>query len=105
MDDSSSLGAWPQTFKLTVDEDTAKKCDELYMDVVAWFPQVGELSIGKITVPLPKAGSPSVRLRHAEPLKVELHWRAYAAPASPELTDWEAEAAPVASPDRRAGWF
>jgi hypothetical protein len=38
-------GAWPQTFKLTIDDDIAKDKDKKYgkifVDVVAWFPQVG----------------------------------------------------------------
>ena len=43
--DAHSPGAWPQTFKLTVDEATifpkgGAQVDTLLLDVCAWFPQV-----------------------------------------------------------------
>jgi hypothetical protein len=91
----NSGGAWPQTFKLTIDEATAKDASSLLLDVIAWFPQVGELSIGRITIPLPDKDAPSMRLRHSQPLRVELHWKAYGEPSSPGADAWEPEAEPV----------
>lgn len=91
----NAAGAWPQTFKLTIDEATAADASSLLLDVVAWFPQVGELSLGRITIPLPAKDAPSMRLRHSQPLRVELHWKAYGQPASPGEDAWEPEAEPV----------
>ena len=93
----SAGGAWPQTFKLTIDETTANAAKSLLLDVIAWFPHVGELAIGRITVPLPKKDAPSMRLRHSQPLRVELHWRAYGEPSSPDEAAWEPEAEPISS--------
>ena len=96
--------ALPQSFMLTIDEDTLGGADTLHLDVCAWFPQLGERSIGRVDVPLPDAGGPSVRLKLSDPLDIELHWRAYGAPASPGKGEWEAEAEPVYPPYGGGDW-
>ena len=77
---------------------------QLLLDVCAWFPQLGERSIGRVDVPLPDADSPSVRLKLQAPLEIELHWRAYGAPASPDKAAWEAEAEPLDHPYGGGEW-
>jgi len=95
-------GAWPQTFKLTIDDDIAKDKDKKYgkifVDVVAWFPQVGELSLGCLTVEVPDKKTKSHRMRFDAPLKAELHWKAFGDSAVRKADAWEKEEDPVMLP-------
>ena len=95
-------GGWPQTFKLTVDEDMAKDKEKKYgkvvINVVAWFPQVGELSLGQLDVPVPRNKTQSCRMRFESPLKAELHWKGYGETASPDADAWEVEERPILLP-------
>ena len=95
-------GEWPQRFKLTIDEDIAKDKDKkygvLFIDVVAWLPQAGELSLGQIEVPVPKKKEESCRMRFDTPVRAELHWQAYGAPAKRGVDAWENAEEPVMLP-------
>ena len=73
----------------------ARGASSLFLDVCAWFAQSGELSMGRVEVPLPEEGGPSMRLRLDAPLGIELHWRAYGAPMSLGRDAWEEEAEPI----------
>jgi len=108
-----AMGSWPQTFKLTIDEETMKQKDSVHgkepapdsiaIDVVGWFPQVGELSIGKVSVKLPPTKGPSKRLRIETPVRAELHWKSYMATDS--VGDWVEEAPAIAPPPEvPMGW-
>ena len=59
---------------------------------------MGELSLGKLEVPLPAKKDMSHRMRFETPLKAELHWKAYGAPAKPDVDKWEPEVEPVMLP-------
>jgi len=89
-------GSWPQTFRLTIDEkiakDKDKKYGEIFLDLVAWFPHSGELSLGRLEVPVPKKKDTSCRMRFETPLNVEMHWKAYGKVAKPDEEAWEKEA-------------
>lgn len=101
-EEAGENGAWPQTFKLTIDEDIAKDKDKKYgkivVDVVAWFPQVGELSLGTIEVPVPKKKDASCRVKFEAPVKAELHWKGFGCVGKRDEDAWEKEEEPVVVP-------
>lgn len=66
--------------------------------------QVGELSLGKIDVPHPKDQNASVRIRFDAPVRCELHWKAFGAPASKGQDDWEEEEEPIYLPPSPSRW-
>ena len=65
---------------------------------------MGELSLGKVEIPLPDPTGPSKRLLLHQPLRVELHWKAYQPAVSPDASSWEEEPEPAFAPPSPAWW-
>ena len=72
-------------------------------------PQAGELSLGRIEVPVPKKKDASCRMlvQTQAHVKAELHWRGFGAAAKKAEGDWEEEVEPTLMPGSYyggAGW-
>ena len=72
---------------------------------VAWLPQLGEREVGKVEIPIPDAKDGTFRVRMEEPVRAELCWIAYPAPATKKVDDWEKVDAPAGkTPQLTGAW-
>lgn len=96
----------PQTFRLPIDEKAKKDLEKIRLTVVAWLPQLGEREVGKVEIPIPDAKDGTFRVRMEEPVRAELCWIAYPAPATKKVDDWEKVDAPAGkSPQLTGAWY